>query len=531
LEKKILIISCFACFIYTALSLISFLFSGFLVLSTSLLDIVFLSCFSISLLLLYSERQSPSTEAETVRAKNSRKDYYTEKDKIELPKNPSSITFDEVAGLNEVKDELVEIIDFLRSPEAYKKMGAKLPKGILFYGPPGTGKTLLARAVSGESLSSFHNACGAEFVEKYVGVGAKRVRGLFEKAKRESPSVIFIDEIDAIGSKRTSETNNEKDQTLNQLLVEIDGFESTESVIIIGATNRLDLLDEALLRPGRFDRQIYVGRPDVRAREEILAVHFKNKPLCPTITMKDIAKKTSGMTGAHLANIANESAILCVRHRKNIIGHQEIDEAIEKVLAGLERKSAVINKEEKRKIACHEAGHALVARYLNTDPVSKISIIPRGQALGYTLQTPDEDKFLITQKEMEDRIEVLFGGRAAEQLLFDEISSGAKDDLKKANSIAYEMVCELGMSNLGNIIYDERIISNCFNIVNDEVRAIIETCYNHSIQILQENKEVLIALSDALLEKETLYDKEIDEIILSVNPDFKLPQKAICENN
>ncbi len=476
-------------------------------------------------LLIYYGKPNPHPEAETARVRNNKKDLSSEK--TEYPVRTPRTTLNEVAGLQEVKEELMEVIDFLKSPEKYRKMGAKLPKGILFHGPSGTGKTLLAKAIAGESYAAFHNACGSEFVEKYVGVGAKRVRTLFEKAKKEAPSVIFIDEIDAIGAKRTNETNNEKDQTLNQLLVEIDGFETNESVIIIGATNRLDLLDEALLRPGRFDRQIYVGRPDVKAREEILGVHFLNKPLDKAIHIKEIAQKTSGMTGAHLASIANEAAILAVRHRKNMISNIEIDEAIEKVIAGLERKSAIISELEKSKVAYHESGHALVAKYLNTDIISKISIIPRGKALGYTLQIPEEDRYLITEVEMKEKVKVLFGGRAAEQIIFNEISSGAKDDLKKANNIAFEMVCELGMSRLGNITYDENIIRNCFTEVNNEVKTIIDECYEDAKRIIKENTDILKSLAAVLMEKEILNKEEIDSIILSTRPDFRMAREAV----
>lgn len=511
------------CLVYTAISIFGYFTFDFPYIYNSLVDLIFLILFC-TVLFMYYGKPNQSPQPETARVRSNKKDLSSEKK--ELPIKSPKTTFNEVAGLSEVKDELMEIIDFLKCPEQYRKMGAKLPKGILFHGPSGTGKTLLAKAVAGESCAYFHNACGSEFVEKYVGVGAKRVRTLFEKAKKESPSVIFIDEIDAIGAKRTNETNNEKDQTLNQLLVEIDGFETNESVIIIGATNRLDLLDEALLRPGRFDRQIYVGRPDVRAREEILQVHLNNKPLEKSILVKDIAKKTSGMTGAHLASIANEAAILAVRYRKNSISSIEIDEAIEKVIAGLERRSAVISHKEKQKVSFHEAGHALVAKYLNTDSISKISIIPRGKALGYTLQVPEEDRFLVTEMEMKQKVKVLFGGRAAEQLIFNEISSGAKDDLKKANSIAYEMVCELGMSSLGNIIYDENIIRNCFTDVNSEVKNIIDECYKDALNILTNHNNILTALANHLFEQETLIEEEIDEIILKTDPQFKIYKKA-----
>ena len=519
-----LLLSIIICASYTFLCIIAYFAFDFPYIYVSAMDILFQIIFC-TVLFLYYGKPNPHLEPETARVRNNKKDLSSEK--IEYPVKTPRTTLNEVAGLHEVKEELMEVIDFLKSPEKYRKMGAKLPKGILFHGPSGTGKTLLAKAIAGESYATFHNACGSEFVEKYVGVGAKRVRTLFEKAKKECPSVIFIDEIDAIGAKRTNETNNEKDQTLNQLLVEIDGFETNESVVIIGATNRLDLLDEALLRPGRFDRQIYVGRPDVRAREEILSVHFMNKPMDKSIHIKEIAKKTSGMTGAHLASIANEAAILTVRHRKNMISNIEIDEAIEKVIAGLERKSAIISDLEKSKVAYHESGHALIGKYLNTDIISKISIIPRGKALGYTLQIPEEDRYLITEVEMKERVKVLFGGRAAEQIIFNEISSGAKDDLKKANSIAFEMVCELGMSKLGNITYDENIIRNCFTEVNHEVKTIIDECYEDAKRIIEENSDILKALAIALIEKEILSKEEIDGIILKTRPNFRMSKEAV----
>ena len=423
------------------------------------------------------------------------------------------VSFKDVAGLEEVKEELWEVIDFLKSPDKYEKMGAKLPRGVLFYGPPGTGKTMLAKAVAREGNASFHFASGSEFVEKYVGVGAKRVRILFEKAKREAPSIVFIDEIDAIGAKRTSESNNEKDQTLNQLLVEMDGFNTHESVIVIAATNRSDLLDEALVRPGRFDRQIYIGNPDLKVREEILSVHFKNKPLDASIKMRDIAKRTPGMSGAHLANIANEAAILAVRYDKMLIGEKEIDMAIEKVMAGPERKGCIITENEKKKIAFHEAGHALVSKYFGHESVPKVSIIPRGRALGYTMQVPEEDRYLITAKEMRDKIQVLFGGRAAEELMWNELSSGARDDLKKANDLARQMVCELGMSSLGNIVYDQLTFKENADKITSEIRQIIDSCYKEALHILKNNEATLSDIASALIDRETLIEDELDEII------------------
>jgi len=424
----------------------------------------------------------------------------------------SSISFKDVAGLEEIKEELQETIDFINNSNKYKKMGAKIPKGILFYGPPGTGKTLLAKAVAGETSSTFLYASGSEFVEKYVGVGAKRVRTLFEKAKKDAPSIIFIDEIDAIGTRRNLESNNEKDQTLNQLLVEMDGFNTDETVIIIGATNRLDLLDEALLRPGRFDRHIYVGNPNMKAREQILKVHTKNKPLDKSIDIKEIARKTHGLSGADLANIANEAAIIAVRNNKNKICIEDFDAAIERVLAGLEVKNPTVLMEEKKTVATHEAGHAIVSKILKTDMVQKISIIPRGHALGYVLKFPDEDRYLLTKQELMNKISALLAGRAAEQLVFKEITTGAKDDLDKATNIAKEMVCSYGMSPLGPMALDEHHIKYNYNMIREEIKKILDTGYKNALKILEENLDILNHISEILLEKETINSDELEEI-------------------
>lgn len=422
------------------------------------------------------------------------------------------VSFNDVAGLDEIKEELQETIDFLITPEKYKRMGAKIPKGILFHGPPGTGKTLLAKAVAGETNSSFLYASGSEFVEKYVGVGAKRVRTLFEKAKKDAPSIIFIDEIDAIGTKRNQESNNEKDQTLNQLLVELDGFNTNETVIVIGATNRLDLLDEALLRPGRFDRHIYIGNPNMPAREKILAVHTKNKPLDKGIDIQSLAKKTTGLSGAQLANIANEAAIIAVRNNKNIISTLEFDAAIERVVAGLELKNPNVLLKEKKTVAFHEAGHALVSKVLDTDTVQKISIIPRGQALGYVLKFPEEDRFLLTERELENKITTLLAGRAAEQVVFDEITTGAKDDLSKATDIARAMVCHYGMSTLGTLALDELYIKYNYDKIRLEIKDITDMTYKKAIDIIEENIQILHAIADRLIEKETIDSKELELI-------------------
>ncbi len=422
------------------------------------------------------------------------------------------ISFKDVAGLEEIKEELQETIDFINNSFKYKKMGAKIPKGILFHGPPGTGKTLLAKAVAGETNSTFLYASGSEFVEKYVGVGAKRVRTLFERAKKEAPSIIFIDEIDAIGTKRNSESNNEKDQTLNQLLVELDGFNTNETVIVIGATNRMDLLDEALLRPGRFDRHIYVGNPNIKAREKILEVHTNNKPLDKSINIKEIAQKTTGLSGAELANIANEAAIIAVRNKKNIITSIEFDAAIERILAGLEVKSPSVLLKEKNIVAIHEAGHALVSKVVNTDLIQKISIVPRGQALGYVLKFPDEERYLFTESELLHRITCLLAGRAAEEFKFKEITTGAKDDLNKATDIAREMVCSYGMSSLGTLALDDIYIRYNYDSIRMEIKKITDKAYSEALSIIEENSEILYEIASTLLEKETIDKNELDDI-------------------
>lgn len=435
-------------------------------------------------------------------------------------RDKSEVSFKDVAGLEEIKEELQETIDFINNSSKYKKMGARIPKGILFYGPPGTGKTLLAKAVAGETNSVFLYASGSEFVEKYVGVGAKRVRSLFERAKKEAPSIVFIDEIDAIGTKRNLESNNEKDQTLNQLLVEMDGFNSHETVIVIGATNRLDLLDEALLRPGRFDRHIYVGNPNMKAREQILKVHTKNKPLDKSVDILDIARKTHGLSGADLANIANEAAIIAVRRNKSKITIEEFDAAIERVLAGLEVKNPTVLLKEKKTVSFHEAGHALVAKLLNTEMVQKVSIIPRGQALGYVLKFPEEDRYLLTERELINKIITLLAGRAAEELVFREITTGAKDDLDKATKIAREMVCSYGMGSLGPIAIDKQYIKHNYGVLRDEIKRILDYCYKEALKILDENKSLLYHIANTLMEKETMDGEELDEI-------FKIYEKPI----
>ena len=427
--------------------------------------------------------------------------------------NKPKTTFKDVAGLEGVKDELVEVIDFINNPEKYKKMGARIPKGILFYGPPGTGKTLLASAVAGETKSTFFSVSGSEFVEKYVGVGAKRVRDLFERARKEDPSVIFIDEVDAIGAKRHLDSNNEKDQTLNQLLVELDGFNANQTVVVIAATNRLDLLDEALLRPGRFDRHMYISNPNVKDREKILKVHTKNKPLDPGINITDLARKTHGMSGAHLSNIANEAAIIAVRENKRMITVSHFEQAIERIVAGLEIKNPTILYKEKEVVSYHEAGHALIGKVLNTDMVQKVSIVPRGHALGYVIHMPQDDRYILTKGELCNKIMVMLGGRAAEELVFNHLSTGAKDDLKKVTEIAMQMVCDYGMSNLGFIHNEPNMIHSLSDSINREINKIIDECYKITYNYLSEYRDELEKISVALLEKEALNKTELDELL------------------
>ena len=401
----------------------------------------------------------------------------------------------------------------MKSPEKYIKMGAKIPKGILFYGPPGTGKTLLASAVAGETDSSFFNVTGSEFVEKYVGVGAKRVRTLFEKARKEAPSIIFIDEIDAIGARRHSESNNEKDQTLNQLLVEMDGFNKDDNIIIVGATNRLDLLDEALLRPGRFDRHIRINSPNYNSRYEILKVHTQNKPLHKDVDLKLLARKTHGFNGAHLANIANEAAIFAVRDDSHEITTYHFDKAIERVIAGIEQKNSVLIEKEKRIVSFHEAGHAIVSNIVNICPIQKISIVPRGEALGYVLQLPDEDRYIYTKDELIGKLKILLAGKAAEEVIFNHMSTGAKDDLKKVTDIANQMVCEYGMSKLGFMTIEGNSKSFMSDKVQKEANSIVENCYKETLKLINENINDLHIVANYLYDKEVMTLEELKSLI------------------
>ena len=443
------------------------------------------------------------------------------------------ITFKDVAGADEAKQELEEVVEFLKHPKKYNDLGAKIPKGVLLYGPPGTGKTLLAKAVAGEAGVPFFSISGSDFVEMFVGVGASRVRDLFEQAKKSAPCIVFIDEIDAVGRQRGAGLgggHDEREQTLNQLLVEMDGFGANEGSIMIAATNRPDILDPALLRPGRFDRQIVVDRPDIKGRQEILKVHVKGKPISPEVELGVIARRTPGFTGADLSNLVNEAALMAARKNKNKIDMPEMEEAAERVIMGPERRSRVISDKEKRLTAYHEGGHTLVGMLLdNTDPVHKVTIIPRGRAGGYTLSLPKEDRYYATRSEMLDELKVLLGGRVAEALVLKEISSGASNDLQRATSLARQMICEYGMSPelgpmtfghrqdqvfLGRDIgrdkdYSEEVAAK----IDKEIRKFIDEAYQKTESLLNENMDKLHLIADALIERETLEGEEIDQLM------------------
>jgi cell division protease FtsH len=437
---------------------------------------------------------------------------YFEKKKTEEPK--IQIGFDDVAGLEEIKDDLMDVIDFLNNEDKYKSMDAKVPRGILLYGPPGTGKTLIAKAIAGEAKATFIYSSGSEFVEKYVGVGAKRVRMIFERARKEAPSIIFIDEIDALGAKRNSESNNEKDQTLNQLLIELDGFNNTSNVIVVAATNRMDLLDEALLRPGRFDRKIYVGNPNYYSRLKILEVHTKNKPLDKKVLLKDIATKTHGFSGAQLANIANEAALKAIKDKSKKINSENFEFAIEKIAAGLEIKHSTVSEKEKRIVAYHEAGHAVAAKILNIDKVQKISIIPRDKALGYVLKFPTEDKYLYTKKELCDKVAVLLAGRASEEVFLGEVSTGASNDIKESTNIVYEIICSYGMGkNTQNTCIDERVFKYYLGSIKDEVSDMIKETYERAVETIRENKQTVEKVAEYLIKNETMNAEQLDELM------------------
>ena len=452
-----------------------------------------------------------------------------------VTKDQPKITFSDVAGLDEAVEELQEIKEYLEAPQKFQAMGAKIPKGVLLFGPPGTGKTLLARAVAGEAGVPFFSISGSDFVEMFVGVGASRVRDLFEQAKANAPSIVFMDEIDAVGRHRGAGLgggHDEREQTLNQLLVEMDGFDIKSGVILIAATNRPDILDPALLRPGRFDRQIVVDRPDLNGRTGILKVHTRGKPISKEVDVEVLARRTPGFTGADLANVINEAALLAARFNRTEIGMFELEEAIDRVLAGPQRRSRVISEKEKKVIAYHEAGHALVSHALpHADPVHKVSIVSRGRALGYTLTLPTEDKFLVTRSELIDELAMLLGGRAAEELVFDEPTTGAQDDIQRCTRIAKQMVMQFGMSDLGPLALGEtesqpflgRDLGHVKDYsdtvaakIDEEVRRLVEEAHDEAREILTKYRDKLDLMVDMLIEKESLDKDEVQEILAEV---------------
>ena len=463
--------------------------------------------------------------------------------------------FKDVAGCEESKDELVEVVDFLKTPDKYTSIGGKIPKGVLLVGPPGTGKTLMARAVAGEAGVTFFRMSGADFVEMFVGVGAARVRDLFKQAREKAPCIIFIDELDAIGKSRAGamSTNDEREQTLNQLLVEMDGFDSTSGVIILAATNRPEVLDPALLRPGRFDRQVLVDKPDLLGREAILKIHSSEVKLGDDVDLKDVAKATPGFVGADLANIINEAALLAVRGGRTAVSRGDLDEAIEKTIAGLEKKNRLINPREREIVAYHETGHALVAAFTpDADPVQKISIVPRGMgALGYTLQTPTEDRFLMTQDELIGRIDILLGGRAAEQIVFGKISTGASNDIMKSSDIARNMITEYGMSEkFRNVTLTKRnggylegagsqkeYSEVTQQYIDEEISRLMEERYSHVLELLIKHRDLLEAVTDHLMDEEVISTEEFmgfigkdvkgaEELAARKEKDMKISERA-----
>ena len=444
------------------------------------------------------------------------------------------VMFDDVAGIDEAVEEVSEVVDFLKSPDKYQKLGGRIPKGVLLVGPPGTGKTLLAKAIAGEAGVPFYSLSGSDFVEMFVGVGAARVRDMFQQAEAKAPCIIFIDELDALGKSRGSGMvggHDEREQTLNALLVEMDGFASNSGVIVMAATNRPEMLDQALLRPGRFDRQVLVDRPDVRGREDILKVHVKQVKLDPSVNLKEVAAISPGFAGADLANLVNEAALLAARKGKSAVAMSEFNDGVERVTAGLEKKQRVMNEDEKYRVAYHEGGHALVAYSLpNTDPVHKVSIIPRGlAALGYTLQRPEGDRFLMTQPELESRIQVLLAGTVAEELIFQDISTGAQNDLERATEIARSMVMDYGMSELGRISYresnrsafltssgDERVHGHSERTaqqIDESISRIIEASLHRVREILTTRKDALVALAEELMVVESVDGMELQRIM------------------
>lgn len=450
-----------------------------------------------------------------------------------LEENTVTTTFADVAGCEEAKEEVMEVVDFLKNPGKYSRLGGKIPKGILLVGPPGTGKTMVARAVAGEAKVKFFSTCGSDFVEMFVGVGAARVRDMFDQAKKNAPCVVFIDEVDAVGRQRSSGGmgggQDESEQTLNQLLVEMDGFEGTEGIIVIAATNRSDILDKALLRPGRFDRQVTVGLPDIKGREQILAVHLKNIPSAKDVILRDIARGTPGFSGADLANIINEAAIMAARLDKTEVGMAELEKAKDKVLMGAEKRTMVMSEENKRMTAYHEAGHCIVGE-LSTghNPTYKVSIMPRGGALGITMFLPEHDQHSVNKQELESQIAALFGGRVAEYIIYgeDRVTTGASSDIERATDIARNMVTRWGLSTkLGAMVYggamdkpayerNSSISVDDHHRIGDEVRAIIDRNYKRAEDILQDNIHILHNMAEALMKFETIDKTQIDELML-----------------
>ena len=459
-----------------------------------------------------------------------------------VSKDQPKTTFQDVAGVDEAIEELQEVKEYLQNPAKFQAMGAKIPRGVLLFGPPGAGKTLLARAVAGEAGVPFYSISGSDFVEMFVGVGAARVRDLFEQAKQNAPAIVFIDEIDAVGRHRGAGLgggHDEREQTLNQLLVEMDGFDQRTAVILMAATNRPDILDPALLRPGRFDRHVTVDRPDLEGRKAILRVHARGKPWGESVDLDVIARRTPGFTGADLANVINEAALLAARWSKKSIGMKEIEEAIDRVMAGPERKTRAMSEREKRMIAYHEGGHALVAHVLpNTDPVHKISVIPRGRALGYTLTLPEEDKFLMTREELIDELAMLLGGRVAEELIVGDITTGATNDIERATKVAKQMVTEYGMSDIIGPLtlgqkqheiflgrdytaqpdYSDQVAFE----IDTEIRRLIDEAHDEALEILQEHRPKLDELADILVERETMEREDVETFLADIP---KRPQR------
>jgi cell division protease FtsH len=493
---------------------------------------VLLVTFGLILLVFFFMMRRLSGSASPMQFGRSRGRLYAEED--------LAVSFNDVAGIDEAVEEVKEVVDFLKSPEKYQKLGGRIPKGVLLVGPPGTGKTLLAKAIAGEAGVPFFSLSGSDFVEMFVGVGAARVRDLFQQAQAKAPCIIFIDELDALGKSRGGSIvggHDEREQTLNALLVEMDGFDSNSGVIVMAATNRPETLDSALMRPGRFDRHVLVDRPDIRGREEILKVHVKNVKLDPAVDLKHVASISPGFVGADLANLVNEAALLAARKEKSTVGMEEFNDGVERVTAGLEKKKRVMSPDEKKRVAIHESGHALVAYCLpNTDPVHKVSIIPRGfAALGYTMQRPDSDRYLMTQSELESQIQVLLAGTLAEEMVYTDISTGAQNDLERASAIARSMVMEYGMSRLGRVNFREshrspfligaigddngrQYSETTAQEIDKEVQRIIHEAIEKVRHILEVRRASLLALTNRLIEIESVDSAELKRIVEEHSP-------------